>query len=169
MSYPRHHPCPNPYPYSGDPTTLNSGDTAWMLTSTSLVLLMTPGLAFFYGGMVRSKNVLSTMFHSFLSMGTLLTAVLVRIVSCVRDSAVCVVAIGGHGPSTSVRIATTARGSTSLNIFAYTECIHCVRCALTTICSPHWQASSSSCGASSGSRWRSEKPATATSATRRRT
>ena len=45
---------------------LNSGDTAWMLTSTALVLLMTvPGLALFYGGMVRKKNVLATVMQSF--------------------------------------------------------------------------------------------------------
>ena len=48
---------------------LNTGDTAWMLVSAALVLLMTPGLAFFYGGMVRSKNVLSTIMHSFVVMG----------------------------------------------------------------------------------------------------
>ncbi len=48
---------------------LNTGDTAWMLISSALVLLMLPGLAFFYGGMVRSKNVLSTMMHSFVAMG----------------------------------------------------------------------------------------------------
>jgi len=42
----------------------NSGDTAWILTSSALVLLMTPGLALFYGGMVRRKNVLSTIMHS---------------------------------------------------------------------------------------------------------
>jgi Amt family ammonium transporter len=48
---------------------LNTGDTAWMLVSSALVLLMIPGLAFFYGGMVRSKNVLSTMMHSFVAMG----------------------------------------------------------------------------------------------------
>ena len=48
---------------------INSGDTAWMLTATALVLLMTPGLSFFYGGMVRSKNVISTMLQSFISMG----------------------------------------------------------------------------------------------------
>ncbi len=48
---------------------LNTGDTAWMLISSAMVLLMTPGLAFFYGGMVRSKNVLSTIMHSFVVMG----------------------------------------------------------------------------------------------------
>ena len=48
---------------------INSGDTAWMLTSSALVLLMTPGLALFYGGMVRAKNVLSTLMHSFFAMG----------------------------------------------------------------------------------------------------
>ena len=39
----------------------NGADVAWMLTSTALVLIMTPGLAYFYGGMVRKKNVISTM------------------------------------------------------------------------------------------------------------
>jgi ammonium transporter, Amt family len=46
----------------------SAADTAWMLTATALVLLMTPGLAFFYGGMVRKKNVLSTMLQAFASM-----------------------------------------------------------------------------------------------------
>ena len=43
---------------------INTGDTAWILMSTGLVMLMTPGLAFFYGGLVRTKNVLSTIMHS---------------------------------------------------------------------------------------------------------
>ena len=43
---------------------LNTGDTAWLLTSIALVLLMTPGVAFFYGGLVRGKNVLNTMMMS---------------------------------------------------------------------------------------------------------
>ncbi|PZR61070.1 MAG: ammonia channel protein [Chloroflexi bacterium] len=43
---------------------MNAGDTAWVLIATALVMLMTPGLAFFYGGLVRRKNVLSTMMHS---------------------------------------------------------------------------------------------------------
>jgi Amt family ammonium transporter len=47
---------------------INSGDTAWLLVSTALVLLMTPGLAFFYGGMVRKKNVLSTLMMSFVML-----------------------------------------------------------------------------------------------------
>jgi Amt family ammonium transporter len=47
----------------------HAGDNAWMLTSAALVLLMTgPGLALFYGGLVRRKNVLSTMMHSFIMM-----------------------------------------------------------------------------------------------------
>ena len=50
---------------------LNTGDTAWMLVSTALVLLMMPGLALFYGGLVRSKNVLSTFMHSFVVLGLL--------------------------------------------------------------------------------------------------
>jgi Amt family ammonium transporter len=48
---------------------MNGADTAWVLASSALVLLMTPGLAMFYGGMTRSKNVLSTMMHSFFLMG----------------------------------------------------------------------------------------------------
>ncbi|MDX2188941.1 MAG: ammonium transporter [Bacteroidota bacterium] len=56
------------------PTTIvtegiNSGDTAWMLTATALVLIMTPGLAYFYGGMIDSKNIISTMLQSFIAMG----------------------------------------------------------------------------------------------------
>jgi ammonium transporter, Amt family len=47
---------------------LDAGDVAWMLTATGLVLLMTPGLSFFYGGMVRTKNVVSTMLQSFVAM-----------------------------------------------------------------------------------------------------
>jgi len=61
-------PAEAPKPATVDPV-LNTGDTAWMLVSSALVLFMIPGLAFFYGGMVRSKNVLSTMMHSFVAMG----------------------------------------------------------------------------------------------------
>jgi Amt family ammonium transporter len=61
-------PAEAPKPKNVDPV-LNTGDTAWMLVSSALVLLMIPGLAFFYGGMVRKKNVLSTMMHSFVAMG----------------------------------------------------------------------------------------------------
>ena len=46
---------------------IDTGDTAWVLISAALVFLMTPGLGFFYGGMVRKKNVLSTMAHSFVA------------------------------------------------------------------------------------------------------
>ncbi|MFZ4262227.1 ammonium transporter [Sphingobacterium sp. HJSM2_6] len=46
----------------------NYADIAWMLTSTALVLIMTPGLAYFYGGMVKKKNVISTMLQSFICM-----------------------------------------------------------------------------------------------------
>jgi len=50
---------------------LSAGDTAWMLMSTALVLFMTPGLAFFYAGMVRSKNVLGMLMQNFFAMGLL--------------------------------------------------------------------------------------------------
>lgn len=61
-------PAPAAAPKNVDPV-LNTGDTAWMLVSSALVLLMVPGLALFYGGMVRQKNILSTMMHSFVAMG----------------------------------------------------------------------------------------------------
>ncbi len=47
------------------PPTIDTGDTAWLLISAALVMLMTPALGFFYGGLVRTKNVLSTIMHSF--------------------------------------------------------------------------------------------------------
>ena len=48
---------------------IDSGDTAWVLAASALVLLMTPGLAFFYGGLVRKKNIVSTIMHSFVTIG----------------------------------------------------------------------------------------------------
>ena len=57
------------FPLLAQDTEIDSGATAWMLTSTMLVLLMIPGLAMFYGGLVRTKNVLGTMMHSFIAMG----------------------------------------------------------------------------------------------------
>ncbi|HEY9049221.1 MAG TPA: ammonium transporter [Ohtaekwangia sp.] len=50
---------------------LNGGDIAWMLAASALVLLMTPGLAFFYGGMIDMKNITYTMFQSFIAMGVI--------------------------------------------------------------------------------------------------
>ena len=60
----------------GVPTTIVTdgivgADVAWMLVSTALVLIMTPGLAYFYGGMVNAKNVISTMLQSFIAMGVM--------------------------------------------------------------------------------------------------
>jgi Amt family ammonium transporter len=55
--------------YASDGAVVDTGATAWMLTSTALVLLMIPGLAMFYGGLVRSKNVLGTIMHSYVAMG----------------------------------------------------------------------------------------------------
>src|SRR3954463_12561728 len=51
------------------PTTVSSSDTAWMLIATALVLMMTPALGFFYGGMVRSKNALNTIMMSVVALG----------------------------------------------------------------------------------------------------
>ncbi|CAH2032294.1 ammonium transporter [Trichlorobacter ammonificans] len=67
-------PAPAPVPAAAEAAPapvakLENGDNAWLLTSSALVLFMLPGLALFYGGMVRSKNVLSTMMHSFVAMG----------------------------------------------------------------------------------------------------
>jgi Amt family ammonium transporter len=50
---------------------ISAADTAWILTATALVLLMTPGLSFFYGGMVRLKNVVSTLLQSFMAMAVI--------------------------------------------------------------------------------------------------
>lgn len=50
---------------------VNAGDTAWLLTASGLVLLMTPGLSFFYGGMVRKKNMISTMLQSMVALGVI--------------------------------------------------------------------------------------------------
>lgn len=52
-------------------TVVDTGTTAWMLTSTAFVLLMVPGLAMFYGGLVRTKNVLGTMMHSFAAVAVI--------------------------------------------------------------------------------------------------
>ncbi len=54
---------------AADGAPIDTGTTAWMLVSTALVLLMVPGLAMFYGGLVRTKNVLGTMMHAFAAMG----------------------------------------------------------------------------------------------------
>lgn len=59
---------PDPISIGG---AINTGDVSWMLTATALVLLMTPGLSFFYGGMVQKKNVISTMLQSFIAMGVI--------------------------------------------------------------------------------------------------
>lgn len=50
---------------------MNSGDVAWMLAAAALVLLMTPGLAYFYGGMIDTKNIITTMLQSFVAMGVI--------------------------------------------------------------------------------------------------
>ena len=54
--------------FAADGGTIDSGDTAWMLAATALVMIMLPGLALFYGGLVRRKNVLSTIMHSFFGL-----------------------------------------------------------------------------------------------------
>ena len=56
-------------PAASAPPKIDTGDTTWVLASTALVMLMTPGLALFYGGMVRRKNVLGTVMHSFVALG----------------------------------------------------------------------------------------------------
>lgn len=54
-----------------DAPGIDSGDTAWMIVASAFVLLMTPGLAFFYGGMVSKKSVISTMLQSFVALGVI--------------------------------------------------------------------------------------------------
>lgn len=68
-------------------STANPADIAWMLTAAGLVLLMTPGLSFFYGGMVSKKNIISTMLQSFISLGVItLLYVVVGFSLCFGDS-----------------------------------------------------------------------------------
>src|SRR5688500_14044111 len=65
-------PAPAATPAAPAPSTIDKGDTAWMLTSSLLVLMMTaPGLALFYGGMVRQKNALATLMQSFIIMAVI--------------------------------------------------------------------------------------------------
>lgn len=55
--------------FSGIDENINYADTAWLITASILVLLMTPGVSFFYGGMVKAKNIISTMLQSYIAMG----------------------------------------------------------------------------------------------------
>ncbi|MBP7768125.1 MAG: ammonium transporter, partial [Prevotella sp.] len=63
--------------FTGEPSfecdfsKISGADIAWMITATIFVLMMTPGLSFFYGGMVGAKNVISTMLQSFIAMGVI--------------------------------------------------------------------------------------------------
>lgn len=59
------------YDYDLNNAQIDSGDTSWMLVSSAFVLLMTPGLAFFYGGLVNVKNIISTMLQSFVALGVI--------------------------------------------------------------------------------------------------
>ncbi len=66
---------------------INKADTAWMLVSSAFVLLMTPGLAFFYGGMVNKRNIISTMLQSFVALGVVsILWVIVGFSLCFGDS-----------------------------------------------------------------------------------
>lgn len=77
---------------SFDATGIDKADVAWMITASALVLFMTPGLSFFYGGMVRTKNIISTMLQSFIAMGVIsITWVVVGFSLAFGDS------IGGAG------------------------------------------------------------------------
>lgn len=58
-------------PETATADTIDKSDTAWMLVATAMVLFMTPGLSFFYGGMVSVKNVISTMLQSFIALGVI--------------------------------------------------------------------------------------------------
>ena len=56
---------------ASSPPKVDTGDTAWVLIASALVMIMIPGLALFYGGMVRSKNVLGTIMQSFIALGVI--------------------------------------------------------------------------------------------------
>ncbi|MDR7087444.1 Amt family ammonium transporter [Aeromicrobium panaciterrae] len=76
---------------------MNAGDTAWMLASSALVLLMAPGLAFFYGGMVRAKSVLNMMMMSFIAMAIVPVAWFLYAYSLAFDDDVTGGLVGGLG------------------------------------------------------------------------
>ena len=59
------------YQYIEGAHEIDKGDTAWMIVASAFVLLMTPGLAFFYGGMVTKKSIISTMLQSFVALGVI--------------------------------------------------------------------------------------------------
>ena len=63
--------CGTEYQILSNVDQIDSGDTAWMVVASALVFLMTPGLAFFYGGMVNKKSVISTMLQSFVALGVI--------------------------------------------------------------------------------------------------
>ena len=69
---------------AADGKEVDTGTTAWMLTSTSFVLLMVSGLAMFYGGLVRTKNVFGTMMHSFAAMA--IVGVLWVVCGCTHET-----------------------------------------------------------------------------------
>tara|TARA_Y100001970_G_C13970832_1_gene718115 strand:+ start:530 stop:868 length:339 start_codon:yes stop_codon:yes gene_type:complete len=56
------------FTFASDVATIDTGDTTWIILSTILVMIMTPGLAFFYSGMVRKKNVISTIVDSYMKL-----------------------------------------------------------------------------------------------------
>src|SRR5690349_24205717 len=84
---------------AADPVKVDSGDTAFVLVSAGLVLLMTPGLAFFYGGLVRAKNVVHTMILSLVCMALVgvLWAVLTYSLSFSTGPGALDAVIGGFG------------------------------------------------------------------------
>lgn len=68
-------------------SAIDTGDTAWMLVASAFVLLMTPGLSFFYGGMINKKNIISTMLQSFIALGVISVLwVIVGFSLCFGDS-----------------------------------------------------------------------------------
>jgi Amt family ammonium transporter len=88
---------------------ISGADTAWMLASTALVLLMTPALAFFYGGLVRAKNSLNTMMMSFVALGVvgLVWALLAYSLAFSEGSAL----LGGTGNAFLIGVNTEAKGT----------------------------------------------------------
>ena len=70
--------------FASDGSAINSGDTAWIITATALVLFMTlPGLALFYGGLVRSKNYLSVLMHNVAIATIIIIAIRIIIVAII--------------------------------------------------------------------------------------
>jgi Amt family ammonium transporter len=127
---------------------MNGADTAWMLVATGLVLLMTPALAFFYGGLVRSKHTLNTMMMSFASLGVV--GVVWATVGYSLAFAPGGLFVGGGDHLLLAGVTLAPKGTIPHVLFmAYQGTFAIVTAALISGCTPRWRIG---CGVVAGSR-----------------